>query len=57
MPSRTEDRNLYDFFDSVLQDQLEKLILKLILDGNTPESITEELLKDPLIRGDSPNQK
>ena len=51
MPSETEDRNIYDFYDSVLNDHLEKLIIKLILDGNTGESIVEEFLKEVRIKG------
>lgn len=51
MPTETEDRNLYDFYDSVLNNHLEKLILKLILDGNSGESIVEEFLKEVRTKG------
>lgn len=45
MTEPTEDKNLGDFFESVIHDTLERQILKLILSGKEPEEIIEELVK------------
>ena len=45
MAGKEEDKNLADFFESVLHDHTEKQILKLILEGKEGDSVIEEMLK------------
>jgi hypothetical protein len=45
MADKDEDENLADFFESVLHDQTEKQILKLILEGKEGDLVIEEMLK------------
>lgn len=39
------DHNLMEFFESVLDDEREKQIIKLILEENDPEKIIEEMIQ------------
>lgn len=45
MADKDEDKNLADFFESVLHDQTERQILKLILEGKEGDLVIEEMLK------------
>jgi len=44
---------LYDFFDSVIDDELEKKIIQMILQGHEEKTIIKKLLKDKKMN--SPN--
>lgn len=45
MADMNEDKNLVEFLESVLHDQTEKQILRLILEGKEGDAIIEDLLK------------
>lgn len=38
------DNSIWMLFDSIIQDETEKRIMKLIIDGKTSKEIVEELL-------------
>lgn len=43
--TKKKDSHLYDFFDAIIDDNLEKKIVKLILQGYEEETIIKTLLK------------
>jgi len=45
MADKDEDKTLADLFESVLDDQTQKQILKLILEGKEGDLVIEEMLK------------
>ena len=41
--------HLYDFFDSVIEDELEKKIIQMILQGHETETIIKKLLENEIV--------
>ncbi|MCL5067826.1 MAG: hypothetical protein M1368_05675 [Thaumarchaeota archaeon] len=46
MTQSREDDSIWELFDSLIKDDREKKILKLVIDGQAPDEIVEKMLND-----------